>query len=32
MITQMSWTAVPLGDQLAQMADAIARSMMVTSV
>jgi hypothetical protein len=31
-ITQMSWTALPLGDKLAKMADAIARSMTLTSV
>ena len=30
-ITQMSWTALPLGDKLAEMADAIAKSIMVTS-
>ena len=30
-ITQMSWTALPLGDQLAEMADAIAGSIVVTS-
>jgi len=30
-ITQMSWTALPLGDKLAEMADAIARSITVTS-
>ncbi len=30
-ITQMSWTALPLGDELAEMADAIARSIMITS-
>jgi hypothetical protein len=31
-ITQMSWTALPLGEKLAEMADAIAGSITVTSV
>jgi hypothetical protein len=31
-ITQMSWTAWPLSDQLAEMADVIARSIMITAV